>query len=486
MINPVSESECRLAIFSMFKFIKDRISAIFNSDEFLVMLYDQEGLIHWHSGRPIKGKTVIEGSGFCRKHAQKSLSKRETVLERDACIPLSIRSEKILTETASFHAKSLIILPLMDNYFLYFDTNTIDPISQRDLAVMETLGEILVNIVEKINLNINELKQFSGTSQATNLIRELMYQYAPEQEPILLTGETGVGKSLMAEWLHRYSGQKGPLVIVPVPSIPEPLFESELFGHQKGSFTGAGVEKKGLVEEARDGTLFFDEISEISLHLQAKLLYFIETRKYRRLGETKERECNLRIISASNRNLEQEIKARRFRDDFYFRLNTLPVKIPPLRERKEDIRSITEDNKRLLRGKRLSPAFWEEMYSYNWPGNIRELTHVLKRAGIETKGPVIGRDIRKILYSCDCLKYGLRSEDELEQIWKNIQRGHNFWDEIKKPFLKRDLNRKEVKSIISRGLEEVGGSYKNLIKLFHLNDNDYHRFMRFLHEQKIV
>jgi transcriptional regulator with PAS, ATPase and Fis domain len=309
-------------------------------------------------------------------------------------------------------------------------------------------------------------------------------KYSIEEEPVLLIGETGAGKNHIAELIHRYSGRKGQFITVHTPSIPESLFESEIFGFLKGAFTGAHMKRDGLVALAEAGTIFFDEISEVPVSFQAKLLQFMDTQKYRMLGDLKEKKANVRIIASTNRNLVEEIREKRFREDLYFRLSVLQLDIPPLRDRKEDIKSIVMENRGHLRGKKLSDGFWQVVYDHDWPGNVRELIHVIKRAGIQLEGPVIGSEIRDVIHTRrGCI--GFKSVDHLDRIWEKLKSGECFWDVVKKPFLERELNRSEVKIIISRGLKESGGKYKKLLDVFNIDTGKYMNFMRFLYDNRL-
>jgi DNA-binding NtrC family response regulator len=210
---------------------------------------------------------------------------------------------------------------------------------------------------------------------------------------VLLTGETGTGKQLIARGIH-YSGPRknGPLIEINCAAIPETLFESELFGFAKGSFTGAGSERKGLFQLADGGTLFLDEIGEVPLSLQAKLLSAIQERRFMRIGGTRQIEVDVRIVAATNKSLEEEVAAGRFRKDLFFRLNVFPLRVPPLRERKEDIPVLAEIFlKRFARkcGKRIariSPGSVALLQAYEWPGNVRELENLVERAVIRERG----------------------------------------------------------------------------------------------------
>lgn len=316
-------------------------------------------------------------------------------------------------------------------------------------------------------------------------IRELVLNYSMENEPVLLLGETGVGKNHTAELIHRHSGRKGKFVVASAPNLQEGLFECTLFGHKKGAFTDAKSDRQGLVEEAREGTLFIDEISGVPVSIQARLLRFIESKKYRVLGESSEKEANVRIIAASNKDLVKAIENKEFREDLYYRLNVLEIMIPPLRERKEDIENFVWEKQEYLKGKKIGRGFMEALYNHEWPGNFRELITVLKRAGICCKSPITGKDIINMIKQNNCKKSFDQTSDKLEQIWNELKAGKTFWEVVKKPYLDRELNRSEAKGLIEKALTEVGGKYKDSLKIFNLEDKEYNNFMRFLHANRL-
>jgi two-component system, NtrC family, response regulator AtoC len=212
---------------------------------------------------------------------------------------------------------------------------------------------------------------------------------------VLITGESGAGKELVARAIHRRSKRNGPFVAVNCGAIPENLLESELFGHKKGAFTDAIQDRRGLFEEATGGTLFLDEIGELPLALQVKLLRVLEDEKIRRLGETRDLQVDVRIVTATHRDLPAETKAGRFREDLFYRLNVLPIHCPPLRDRREDIpllidHFLARNNARLgtsIRG--LDTEARRLLYEYAWPGNVRELENTVERAMVLTEGDTI-------------------------------------------------------------------------------------------------
>ncbi len=220
-----------------------------------------------------------------------------------------------------------------------------------------------------------------GQSPAMRAVFRLIEKAAPSDRPILIQGESGTGKELVARALHRRSPRaERPLVVVNCAALPEQLLESELFGHEKGSFTGAGVAKAGLIEIADEATLFIDEIGEMPAAMQAKLLRVLEDGSMRRVGSLRERRVNVRVITATNRNLADEVRANRFREDLYYRINTMTIDLPPLRERHGDIRLFID--RFLGPGWEISPEAVEKLERYRWPGNVRQLINVIERAKI--------------------------------------------------------------------------------------------------------
>lgn len=215
---------------------------------------------------------------------------------------------------------------------------------------------------------------------------------APSESRVLITGESGVGKEVLADAIHGWSPRaKGPLVKVNCAAIPETLLESELFGHEKGAFTGAHQTRTGRFEEADGGTIFLDEISEMSPQLQAKLLRVTQEGRFRRVGSGKELQTNARILAATNRNLEALIKEGRFREDLFYRLAVVELGVPPLRERREDILPLATHFIAQFGGDktRFAPAVTERLERCAWPGNVRELRNAMERAALLSRGGVV-------------------------------------------------------------------------------------------------
>jgi len=335
-------------------------------------------------------------------------------------------------------------------------------------------------------VTIFDIGGIDGDSNAIEEIRELIATYSIEEEPLLITGETGTGKTYAAELIHTHSGRKGKLVVINTPGIPESLFESELFGHKKGAFTNAVFDKKGLVEEAAGGTLLIDEITEVSAAIQAKLLRFIETGRYTRLGESFEREADVRIIAATNRDLHDAIEKKEFREDLYYRLSVFEIEMPPLRKRKEDLKALVMAKIAYLNNKKIGKGFWEAVYDHDWPGNVRELISVLKRIGLLDKDIVTGEDIEAIIKRSVKNKKPTSAIEGSKQLWNEIKRGESFWAVVKEPYMARELRWSEVKALIEMALLETDGTYSQLTKIFNLDPEDYHRLMRFLYDQDFI
>jgi transcriptional regulator with GAF, ATPase, and Fis domain len=235
-----------------------------------------------------------------------------------------------------------------------------------------------------------------GTSTAVRDLLRSLDQLAPAQTPVIITGESGVGKELVARSLH-YCGPraKHPFIAINCAAIPENLFEAELFGYQRGAFTGAVNAHTGAFEAADNGTLFLDEIGDMPLAMQVKLLRVLETSEVQRIGSTEPRKVNFRLVSATNRKLEDDVREGRFREDLYYRVQVYPVQIPPLRSRREDIAPIAHHHLSVIavrehRGQlRLSPEALDKLVGYAWPGNVRELVNLLERAALLSgDGPI--------------------------------------------------------------------------------------------------
>ena len=258
-------------------------------------------------------------------------------------------------------------------------------------SVRQALG-----ISKPAALRYNEEKQLPDYVIARSPLMQAVFRdaslIAPSETRVLITGESGVGKEVVADVLHAWSPRAaGPLIKVNCAAIPETLLEAELFGHEKGAFTGAHARRIGRFEEATDGTIFLDEVAEMSPALQAKLLRVTQNGRFQRVGSNREIQTNVRILAASNRNLEDEVKQGRFREDLFYRLNVVELNIPPLRERREDILPLASRFiEELTKGRaRFSETVSLCLERYPWPGNVRELRNAMERAVLLSRSELI-------------------------------------------------------------------------------------------------
>ena len=254
-----------------------------------------------------------------------------------------------------------------------------------------------------------------GSSLAVEDVRRFIARVGPTDETVAIYGETGTGKEVVARHLHQSSHRaQGPFVALNAACVPRELFESELFGHRKGAFTGATSDRMGLFRDAASGTLFIDEVAELPLESQAKLLRALETKSIRPVGETREIPTDARIVVATNRDLWRESQEGRFREDLYFRLQVFPVMLTPLRQRPQDILPLAQDLLSRLGGspKELTSEAQALLTTYEWPGNVRELFNVLRRAALFAERDVMNGDLLRRMIAASVFGYGSTPETQ--------------------------------------------------------------------------
>jgi DNA-binding NtrC family response regulator len=446
----------------------------------LALIFDREGRILWHAGRSVRGTSVHDGDGFPRTPILETLS---TGRRLDAETVVDSSTGQLSRSARSLFIRSLWIRPVGAGLFLYADSGSRDAFDASEREVFDALAGLLAEALAEVQSRPGRSGGLSGGSEAMKAVRDLAARYAVEEEPVLILGETGSGKNRVAELIHDVSGRRGPFVVAHTPSIPEDLIERELFGHRRGAFTGATGDRPGLLDEARDGTLLLDEIAEVPLATQAKLLRLVESRCFRPVGGTRETESRVRLLAATNRNLAEEVRDKRFRQDLYFRLSVLRISMPPLRERCEDIRVFVEENARLLRGKSLGDGAWQALNVHGWPGNVRELLHVLTRAGIELDGPVIGKEIGDVIGADELSEPS--AGVPIEAIRAELASGRSFWDTAWPAFLDREINRAQMTLLLRGGFDACGGSLKDLARDLNIPEGDYARFVATLHKYRI-
>ena len=272
---------------------------------------------------------------------------------------------------------------------------------------------------------------FVGSSPAMLALYDEIARIAPSRAPVFVTGESGAGKELCAEAIHARSGRAGkPFVALNCGAIPRELMESEVFGHVRGAFTGATEDRAGAVEAAQGGTLFLDEIGEMELSLQAKLLRVLQTGEFRRVGEARARTADIRIVCATHRDPQVEVAAGRFRQDLFYRLHVLPIRLPPLRERGADVETLANEFLKRFASeegrafRRFSPAAMERMRAHDWPGNVRELQNAVRRAVVLGEGEEITPEMlpAEVAAGAQPLLFERIDEAEVEPFWMTERR----------------------------------------------------------------
>ncbi len=320
-----------------------------------------------------------------------------------------------------------------------------------------------------------------------NELMSMAERAAQSAAKVLVTGESGVGKDLIARHIHSHSNRRqAPFVAVNCAGLTETLLESELFGHVKGSFTGAYRDKRGKLQLAHHGTLFLDEVGEMSLRMQALLLRFLENGEIQAVGsDQSQARVDVRVIAATNRNLSDLVAAGQFREDLLYRLRVIHLHVPPLRERPEDVQALmTHFVERAERQLTFTDGALRAFQRYRWPGNVRELMNVVEQLlWLAPSGTVEVEHLPMSMRTGPGLMVPL--DDRRRQVADDlydalVKQGASFWEHVYPMFLNRDITRHDLRELVRRGLRESRGRYKALLKLFGMSGRDYRRFMNFL------
>jgi len=326
-----------------------------------------------------------------------------------------------------------------------------------------------------------------GAGAAIRTVEAEIDYAATSDAKVLITGESGVGKEVIARLVHGRSARVNrPLITINCASIPDTLLESALFGHVKGSFTDAARDHEGLLEQANGGTIFMDEIGEMTPRMQALLLRFLENGEIQRVGVDRvtARRVDVRVIAATNRQLADCVASNQFREDLYYRLNVIHVVVPPLRARREDIPAFLEHFLQAASNgagaPRLAPDALDRLVAYKWPGNVRQLKNVVERLLLRRpEGTITAADLpAEIRSGAGSRPEGASPADRVFD--RMVLNGESFWSAVQHPFMSRDLTRKDLERIVRRGLERTGGNYKALAALFNMPAGDVRRFQSFL------
>jgi len=332
-----------------------------------------------------------------------------------------------------------------------------------------------------------------GTSALMMELRDEIVRIARSDAKVLITGESGVGKELVARAIHEQSPRVDrPYVPVNCAGLPETLLESELFGHVKGSFTGAYRDKPGKLESADGGTVFLDEVGEMTLRMQGLFLRFLETGELQKVGADRiGRAVNVRVIAATNRNLQDMIAQGQFREDLFYRLNVIHFWVPPLRDRKDDIPQLiehflahfTRGNGYLVKG--IEPDAFAALTDYSWPGNVRELENVIERLVVtgrheQVKLEDLPPEVRAQRGVSIRPKRERRRTVADDLYKKLVDERESFWTAVYPLYMNREITKGNVRDLIRRGLEEARGNYKIVCRLFNMDTADYKKFLNFL------
>ena len=345
-----------------------------------------------------------------------------------------------------------------------------------------------------MRMKVGELPLLVGSSTVIEDLRQEVERVARSDAKVLITGESGVGKEVVARAVHS-EGPRGhhDFIAVNCAGLPETLLESELFGHVKGSFTGAYRDKPGKLEMAHLGTVFLDEVGEMTLRMQGLLLRFLETGELQKVGsERGGAVVNVRVIAATNRSLRQLIDQGQFREDLFYRLNVIHLRIPPLRERKADIPALVEHffdkfgqkrgNSRVLA---IAPDAMQVLMGYAWPGNVRELENVIERLLVTAPTDIVtARDLPIELQTQRNLSVRPKHERRrtvADDLFKRIvEDRESFWTVVYPLYMQREITRSNMRDLVRKGLEEARGNYKIVARMFNMEPRDYKRFLNFL------
>jgi two-component system NtrC family response regulator len=325
-------------------------------------------------------------------------------------------------------------------------------------------------------------------------ILSLVGRVAARDTKVLVTGESGVGKDLVAREIHARSARAGrPFIAVNCAGLTETLLESELFGHVKGSFTGAYRDKPGKLQLAHRGTLFLDEVGEMSLRMQALLLRFLENGEVQAVGaDHVQTQVDVRVIAATNRILADMVSNGQFREDLLYRLRVIHIHVPPLRERREDIRPLVRHlMSKSGRDVEFSEPALKLIERYRWPGNVRELQNVVEQSLWMSNGSRV--EVAHLPPSVQAANDVLvpmreRRKQVSDELYSAlVSGGYSFWEHIHPLFLARDITRHDMRCLVRKGLATTRGNYRALSRLFGLNTADYKRFLNFLaaHECRV-
>lgn len=454
----------------------DAIADTIPADRAVLLVSEDPGgeLTHYGWERDVGQSPAVPVS---RTAVEQVLSRKAAILSPDVRADESLSDAKSIAE---LQTRSLICVPMVlegkNLGILYIDSkDAANRLQETHLHLAVAFADMMAATVDRVlraewmageNRRLMEALQSDrmvGESAPMKEVYRLVSRVAPSDSTVLITGESGTGKELVAQAIHRGSARSGhPMVSINCAALAETLLESELFGHEKGAFTGAIAQKKGKLEVADGGTLFLDEVAEMSPALQAKVLRVIQERQFERVGGTKTMTADVRFVAATNKDLKDAIKNNAFRQDLYFRLNVVGIHLSPLRERREDISLLasyftakySEKLKRSIRG--VSPEARSVLVGYDWPGNVRELENAIERAVVMcASDTILPEDLPESIVERD----GAASPGV------TLSKFHDVLTQTKK-------------DLIQQAVKQTNGNYTEAAKLLGLHPNYLHRLIR--------
>ncbi|HXE80777.1 MAG TPA: sigma-54 dependent transcriptional regulator [Vicinamibacterales bacterium] len=343
----------------------------------------------------------------------------------------------------------------------------------------------------------HEIPELVGESEPIRELRAEILRVSASDAKVLVTGESGVGKELVAHAIHRHSRRAPhPFVAVNCAGLSETLLESELFGHTRGSFTGAYRDKAGKLEIANRGTLFLDEIGEMTPRMQGMLLRFLETGELQRVGSGVSGRVDVRVVAATNRDLRAMVAEGRFREDLLYRLNVIHLEVPPLRERRVDIPRLVEAfleraaRESLFVPREVSSEALAALVDYSWPGNVRQLENVIEQALVRARSEIIRlEDLPSEVRTPRAASLragGERRRTIADDLFRRMREDReSFWVAVYAPYMQREITRDHLREVVRRGLDEARGNYRIVAALFNLPPGDYKRFLNFLRKHDV-
>ena len=342
-------------------------------------------------------------------------------------------------------------------------------------------------MIDRFRAHATPGPSFVHASVAMQAVFATAARAAAHTAKVLITGESGVGKDVVARYIHAASARAArPFVAVNCAGLSETLLESELFGHVKGSFTGAYRDKPGKLQMAHTGTIFLDEVGEMTPRMQALLLRFLESGELQPVGaDVASSVVDARVITATNRDLSALGQAGAFRMDLLYRIRVVQIHVPPLRERPDDVRVLAPHFlKRFASGRTFSEDVLRALETYPWPGNVRELQNIVEQLVSLSSETVIGLDdLPAHLPHLQAASYPVidRRRHVADRLFQEITTGAtSFWNDVYVRFMSRDLTRSDLRALISQGLAASGGNYRQMLDLFHIKPQDYKRLLNFL------